>query len=197
MQLFGSRGSQRVRFFARSCGDGGWLWVEVENIHNGAEDPDDAEVVAHMSDISDEMAAHEALRRREQLFEPAGRGACLPELCRLSRDGSVIYANARLREILHAATPSDLQTLLSAILGDDRSAVRAAVDAALGPGHRLPVGGQGSPARRPTRPPFCAMTVAAVADQEGHPAVLYVVGATSRRAPGCAKSCASKRCTTC
>ena len=61
MQLLANRGSQRVRFRHR-CADGGWLWVEVENIHNGAEDPDDVDVIAHISDISDEMAPSEAAR---------------------------------------------------------------------------------------------------------------------------------------
>jgi len=169
MQLLGSRGSQRVRFRHR-CADGGWLWVEVENVHNGAEDPDDVEVVAHISDISDEMAAHEALRRREQLFRRLAEA--LPTgVLQLSRDGSVIYANARLSEILHAATPSDLQTLLSAISADDRPAVGAAVDAALGQGidGELEVEIRPSGVRHDRR---CAMTVAAVADQEGNPAAL-------------------------
>ena len=46
--------------------DGSWTWFEVTN-HNQLADPDRGYVLAEMIDISDEMAAHEALRAREQL----------------------------------------------------------------------------------------------------------------------------------
>jgi PAS domain S-box-containing protein len=44
-----------------------WAWFEVTN-HNRLADPDGGYVLAEMIDISDEMAAQEALRAREQLL---------------------------------------------------------------------------------------------------------------------------------
>ena len=48
--------------------DGSWAWFEVTN-HNLLADPDRGYVLAEMADISDEMAAHEDLRAREQLVD--------------------------------------------------------------------------------------------------------------------------------
>jgi diguanylate cyclase (GGDEF)-like protein/PAS domain S-box-containing protein len=48
--------------------DGSWTWFEVTN-HNLIADPDRGYVLAEIIDISDEMAAQEALREREQLLE--------------------------------------------------------------------------------------------------------------------------------
>lgn len=169
MQLLASRGSQRVRFRHRHC-DGSWLWIEVENIHNGADDPEQVDVVAHVSDISDEMAAHEALRRREQLFSRLAEA--LPTgVLQIAGDGSVIYANARVREILSADAPASAEELFAAISTPDRPAARAAVGAALTEG----VDGELEVELRSTRPVRnrrCALTIATVTDQEGRPAVL-------------------------
>ncbi len=52
----------------------------------GADDPDDVVVTAELSDISDEMAAHEALHRREQLFH--GLAESLPTGVSRSTDRS-------------------------------------------------------------------------------------------------------------
>jgi PAS domain-containing protein len=98
MDLVAHRGTQRVRLRHR-CSDGSWLWIEVEQIHNGAENPDEVDVVSHISDISEEMAAHEALRRREQLFSRLAES--LPSgVAQIQQDLSVVYANARLGTIL-------------------------------------------------------------------------------------------------
>jgi diguanylate cyclase (GGDEF)-like protein/PAS domain S-box-containing protein len=48
--------------------DGSWAWFDVTN-HNLFADPDRGYVLAEMVDISDEMAAHEHLRAREQLAD--------------------------------------------------------------------------------------------------------------------------------
>ena len=47
--------------------NGSWTWFEVTN-HNHLADPASGYVLAEMIDISDEMAAHEALRDRVRLF---------------------------------------------------------------------------------------------------------------------------------
>lgn len=56
--------------------DGSWAWFEVTN-HNHLADPDRGYVLAQMIDISDEMAAQEALRERIRLFT-AQRSSRLP-----------------------------------------------------------------------------------------------------------------------
>ncbi len=172
MALLSTRASQRVRFRHHRA-DGGWLWVEVENIYNGAEDPEAIDVVAQISDISEEMAAHEALRRREQLFSRLAEA--LPTgVLQLGHDGSVIYANARLGEILHLGTPTTASDPFAAIARHDRPALSDAITTALehGADGDLEVEVY-SPGTRGGR--RCALTFAAVADQEGRPAVLVCV----------------------
>ncbi|HEV2309704.1 MAG TPA: PAS domain-containing protein, partial [Acidimicrobiia bacterium] len=78
--------------------DGSWVWLEVTN-HNLLDDPEHGTVVADMIDVTDEVAALEALRRREQLFTRLAEA--LPSgLLQLDRDGAVVYANERLQTIL-------------------------------------------------------------------------------------------------
>ena len=43
MDLLSHRATQRVRLRYR-CRDGSWLWIELEQVHNGAEDPDKVDV---------------------------------------------------------------------------------------------------------------------------------------------------------
>ena len=172
MALLASRVGQRVRFRHR-CRDGGWLWVEIENIHNGATDPDQVDVVAHVSDISDEMAAHEALRHREQLFSRLAEA--LPTgVLQLGRDGSVVYANARLAEVLHLGDQATVTDPFAHIASPDRLAVQRAIRAALeqGADGELEVEVCAPRARRGRR---CSLTIAAVDDQEGQPGALVCV----------------------
>ena len=170
MALLSGKDSQRVRVRHR-CADGSWLWLEVEHLHNGADDPNDVDVVAHISDISEEMAAHEALRRREQLFSRLAEA--LPTgVLELTSDGTAIYANARLGEILQTDSPTTVIELLAAISPADRPAVSAALEAALQRG--IDSGVEiGLAHKRGTR--RCALSVAAVPDQEGQPAALICV----------------------
>lgn len=171
--------SQRLRLRHR-CADGSWLWVEIENVHNGAERSEDVDVLAHVSDISDEMAAHEALRRREQLFSRLAES--LPTgVLQLQADGAVAYANARLGEILRTDTPANVSGLLSAVDGADRKAVRAAVQRATqdGADSELEVGIRGPAGHSHRR---CVLTVVAVADQDGQPGALVCVNDVTKSA---------------
>jgi PAS domain-containing protein len=112
--------------------DPSWAWFEVTN-HNRLADPGGGYVLAEMIDISEEMAALEALRAREQLLHrltealPTGLFQVLP-------DRRIVYANGRLGSILgldHAVT---LEAQLATVVGDDRPILVAAVDAALDDG---------------------------------------------------------------
>jgi diguanylate cyclase (GGDEF)-like protein/PAS domain S-box-containing protein len=128
VELVSTKLSQRIRL-RHACKDGSWLWVEIENIHNGADNPDEVEITAQLTDISDEMAAHEAVERRERLLRrlaealPAG-------VLQIRRDRSVVFANARLGAILATAEPT-LEDLLSETTPDSRAELEAAVDTAL------------------------------------------------------------------
>jgi diguanylate cyclase (GGDEF)-like protein/PAS domain S-box-containing protein len=172
MDLLAHRSTQRLRFRHR-CRDGSWLWIEVEQVHNGAEDPDEIDVVSHMSDISAEMAAYEALRRREQLFSRLAES--LPSgVAQIQEDLSVVYANARLCTILGTAPIARMSDLLAAVLDSDRARVSAAVSAALEQSEdcelEVDVAHADIVERR-----RCALTIAAVCDQEGQPGVLMCV----------------------
>src|ERR1035441_4557312 len=124
MELLASLGSQRVRVRHR-CATGHWLWVEVENVHNGALSPDEVDVVAHISDISEEMDALEAVRRREQLFSRLAES--LPTgVLQLRHDGSAVYSNARLRAMLHTETLATTSDLLAAVATAARPAGKPA-----------------------------------------------------------------------
>ena len=172
MQLLSTRTPQRVRL-RHLCADGGWLWVELENVHNGADDPDEIDVTTHVSDISDEMAAHEGLRRREQLFSRLAEA--LPTgVLQLHRDGSVAYANTRLSEIMHPDTTATASTFHDAVASADRPAVQAAIRAALEErvDGELEVEVRRADEQDARR---CVLTVAAVDDQDGEPAALVCV----------------------
>ena len=77
--------------------DGSWVWMELTNT-NLLGQPE-ARVVTEMLDISDEMAALETLRQREQLL---GRLAeALPSgVLHVDRHRNVVYANARLHRVV-------------------------------------------------------------------------------------------------
>jgi diguanylate cyclase (GGDEF)-like protein/PAS domain S-box-containing protein len=172
MELVAAGGSQRIRLRHR-CQDGSWLWVEVEHVHNGAENFEDVDVLAYISDISDEMAAHEALHRREQLFSRLAES--LPSgVLQLHQDRSVAYANARLTTILEIAEPTTAADVLANLVDRDRPAVDAALNAALdhGEDHELEV-----EVLRPRTADRrrCALTFAAVCDTEGRPGALICV----------------------
>jgi diguanylate cyclase (GGDEF)-like protein/PAS domain S-box-containing protein len=78
--------------------DGHWVWFEVTNT-NLMTDPDHGYVSCEMIDISEEMAAAEALRARELLLRRLTEA--LPEgVLQLDTDGSAVYANTRLAEML-------------------------------------------------------------------------------------------------
>jgi diguanylate cyclase (GGDEF)-like protein/PAS domain S-box-containing protein len=169
MDLVAHRGTQRLRMRHR-CQDGSWLWIEVEQVHNGAEDPDEVDIASNISDISEEMAAHEALARREQLFSRLAES--LPSgVVQIQQDLSVVYANARLGTILGITPITGLSDLLAGVVDRDRAGVSDAVAAALerSADHELEVDVARADSVERRR---CAVTIAAVRDQEGRPGVL-------------------------
>lgn len=111
--------------------DPSWTWFEVTN-HNLLADPG-GYVLAEMVDVSDEMAAQEALRAREQLLHrlaealPTGVFQALP-------DRRVVYANDRLESILGRGPAATVEAQLETVAREDWPTLRAALDAALDDG---------------------------------------------------------------
>jgi diguanylate cyclase (GGDEF)-like protein/PAS domain S-box-containing protein len=112
--------------------DPSWVWFDVTN-HNRLGGPDGGYVLAEMVDITEEMAAQEALRAREQLLHrlaealPTGVFQVLP-------DRRVVYANDRLGSILGLDAVDTVDAQIATVAGEDRQVLLAALDAALDDG---------------------------------------------------------------
>ena len=123
MDLQGTPGLGRRVRLRHLRKDGSWAWFEVTN-HNLVEDQEHGCVRCEIVDISEEMAAHEQVRAREQLLHRLAEA--LPVgVVQLAADGDVVYANRQLPELL--ATPvASLTDLLAAVASDDRERAAAA-----------------------------------------------------------------------
>ena len=103
--------SARLRYL---CEDGSWLWLETSNDFR-LQDDGTTVVVTQLLDVSDEMAAVEALRHNEQFLRrltdivPVG-------LFHIAGDNSVVFVNPVLRDLLGDVpirTLSDLTTAMA------------------------------------------------------------------------------------
>jgi len=172
LELRMRQASQRVRVRHRHR-DGHWVWVEIANAYLGEDDPEGVVVVAELIDISDEMAAHEAVRQREKLFRRLSES--LPVgVFQVDGDRAIVYANARLATIFGVRAATTLPEQLSAVFDGDRERLTAAFDTALdlGTDQELEVdvllAGSGERRR-------CLVTVAALSDSEGVPGAIVSV----------------------
>jgi diguanylate cyclase (GGDEF)-like protein/PAS domain S-box-containing protein len=128
-------GSRRVRL-RHLHRDGHPVWFEVTN-HNLLTDPDDPRVVAEMLDISDEMAAQEALRVGEQLMRRLTETIPIG-IVQIDADRRIVYQNER------AAMPVESGELLGEeclglVAPDDRPALDAAIAEVLGAGRDIDI----------------------------------------------------------
>lgn len=125
MEFIRVRGSHAVRL-RYLCKDGSWLWLEISNQFReeaGAEPT----VACQLIDISEEMAAHEALRHGEQLLRRVTETVPVG-LAELAVDRSVTYCNGRLRTLLSTGDVASVADLLASLrLGDPRD-LQAAID---------------------------------------------------------------------
>ena len=143
--------------------DGSWCWFEVTN-HNLLADPEHGCVVAEMVDISDEMAAHEALREREQLLDRLT--AALPVgVMQLDAERRILYTNERLHEILGTPAAATVDEQLSTVVESERAMLAEAIGAVLGEGAdrdiEVTVSRPGADAR------VCTMSMRALTHEEG------------------------------
>jgi diguanylate cyclase (GGDEF)-like protein/PAS domain S-box-containing protein len=171
MQLIYSGVGQRVRFRHRRS-DGTWLWVEADNLHNGADDGDQIDITAYVTDVSDEMAAHEEIAHREQLFSRLA--AALPTgVAQLGQGGEVVYANERLAAIL-GTHPTNAACILDAVTEQHRPGFDASLTDAL-------IERRDSEAEYDVIRPAdgqrrcCTVSFVAVDDQNGRPGALLCV----------------------
>jgi len=132
MQLLGDKTVQRLRA-RRMCSDGSWLWVESELTYVEADDPDHVEVVAQLSDISAEMAAYEALHRREEVFRRLAESVPVG-LVQAGLDGRVTYSNAKVAHILGLPPEREFERLDDVFADEARAAVYDALTRACAEG---------------------------------------------------------------
>ncbi len=132
MQMLAQPGpARRVRQRMRRK-DGAWVWFEVTN-HNLLMDPEHGCVVCEMVDISEEMAAHEEVRAREQLLDRLAE--TLPVgLLQIDEHGGIVYTNDRLHEILGTQPCKTAAEQLTTLLAADRRLAAAALRQVLADG---------------------------------------------------------------
>jgi diguanylate cyclase (GGDEF)-like protein/PAS domain S-box-containing protein len=170
LELRARRSSQRIR--ARHARrDGAWIWVEVENVFVGLDDPDGLVAIAYLTDISDEMAAHEAVRQREALFTRLTES--LPVgVVQITTDQRVAYANSRVSGLLAVPATPTVADLVAAVALRHRKALQGAITAAIteGTDSTLEVDTTLEDQRR-----RYLITVTALSGQEGVPGAILAI----------------------
>lgn len=132
LELRSRRAVQRVRVRHRRR-DGTWLWVEIENEYLGTDDPDGEFAVARVIDVSEEMAAVEALRAQEALFRRLTES--LPVgVVQIDRMWRVVYTNARLQALFGAGPAAAWPDLVDHLERADRARLEQAIARALAGG---------------------------------------------------------------
>lgn len=157
----------RLRYL---CRDGAWLWLDTSNDFQVSDDGATV-VVCQMIDVSDEMAAIEALRHNEQFLRrmadtvPVG-------IFHIAVDGTVAFVNSVLHEQLGDAPAVEQADLCRAMLHGDWGLLDAAISTVMADGldSDLDVAIT-RPAGRP--PSQCRVTLRAVNDED---AVIGVLG---------------------
>jgi diguanylate cyclase (GGDEF)-like protein/PAS domain S-box-containing protein len=144
--------------------DGTWIWLELTN-HNLLNDPKEQCVITEALDVSDEMAAHEAVRSREQLLRRVAETVPLG-LLHLDRHGNMLYANDRLYEILGLPKPDDVTLPFKNIVARDRENFERALATLMidGSDHDLDVAVK---TRRRSGNRLCHLRLRALSDPDG------------------------------
>ncbi len=164
MDMLTSRGpGRRVRLRHRHR-DGSWVWFEVTN-HNLLDDPEGARVVAEIVDISEEMAAQEELRAREQLLDRLAEAIPLG-LFQVDATGAIVYTNDRLHEIVGVSRVASAVEQLSTVVEDDRPRLKSALEGVLRDGCHTDVEVElRLPSTRELR--FCNISLRALTREDG------------------------------
>lgn len=120
--------SRRVRLRHRQ-GDGSYRWVEITN-DNQLGPAADGVITAELLDVSDEMAALEALRAREELLNRLAQALPLG-IVQFDAHRRIVYGNARMAEITGAAQAPDLDEQMALVSAADTGALTDAIDGVL------------------------------------------------------------------
>jgi diguanylate cyclase (GGDEF)-like protein/PAS domain S-box-containing protein len=128
LTMMTSRHSQRFRYRGIRA-DGSLTWREV-TLHNRLGEPDVDAIVAEVIDVSEEVAAHQALRANELRLDRMAQVVPVG-LVEIDTDGDVVYANDRLHEILGTTPCETLADLLRTVVPGDRARIDEAFDRAL------------------------------------------------------------------
>jgi diguanylate cyclase (GGDEF)-like protein/PAS domain S-box-containing protein len=126
LRLQGAASRVRLRHKHR---DGSWVWFEVTN-HNLLSDPAHGYVLTEMVDVTEEMAAQEALRAREHLLRRITEALPLG-IFQVDANRRIVYRNARLATILGNSGSATVDKQLASVLPSQRGVVKRALDAAL------------------------------------------------------------------
>jgi diguanylate cyclase (GGDEF)-like protein/PAS domain S-box-containing protein len=129
MEMLASPGpGRRVRLRHRHR-DQSWVWFEVTN-HNLLDDPDHRCIVSELADISEEMAAQDEIRAREQLLHTLAEAVPVGFL-QVDASREIVYTNDRLHEILGVDRTTAVQPQLATVVERDRAKLESALDEAL------------------------------------------------------------------
>jgi diguanylate cyclase (GGDEF)-like protein/PAS domain S-box-containing protein len=109
--------------------DGSWVWIEVTN-RNLLDDPAHGCVIAEMLDISDEMAALEALRANEQMLRRLTEALPFGVL-QINLDRRIVYRNERIDGILDRAPADTLSEQFDEVIPADWEKLDRAFGAAV------------------------------------------------------------------
>lgn len=133
MQMVAAPGPARRVRLRHSTPDGSWVWFEVTN-HNLLADPAHGCVVTEMVDISEEMAASEALRAQQRLLDRLAKTVPVGFL-QLDAERRIVYTNPRLYEIFAVDDPAEsIDRLFASVAEPDRKALERGLGAALAAG---------------------------------------------------------------
>lgn len=122
----GDRHAVRLRYRSK---DGSWRWLETSN-EFANDRSGERYVTCQMIDISDEMAAVEALRHSEEFLRRMAETVPVG-LAELAPDRTVRYANDALKGLWSEHKLDSFEAMVDALGRDDRIALNAALDDAL------------------------------------------------------------------
>ena len=120
----------RLRYL---CRDGSWLWIETSN-ETHTEADGGIVVVARLIDVSEEMAAVEALRHNEQFLRrltdtvPVG-------LFHIAADGDVAFVNPVLQDLIGDVVVRSSGELAGALLSGQGALLQSAIEEVMADGN--------------------------------------------------------------
>jgi diguanylate cyclase (GGDEF)-like protein/PAS domain S-box-containing protein len=156
----GSRRRVRLRHRRK---DGSWLWFEMTN-HNLLHDPAHKCVLTEMLDISDEMAAQEALRAREHLLRRLTESLPLG-VFQVDTEKRIVYRNDRLVSIVGRPRARTVDQQFKDLSGRHRARLHEALHGVLREGKDTDLSFEVRHKMKTTR--HCTLSLRALTDDSG------------------------------